>query len=87
MTGFPSNYDAWRTAGPDEDRVEVGTEEGQPCNRTAEPDKDAPRGCKPRRCTGAMVLQDVECCSCHINAPCHGHENQKLECDTCGEEA
>ena len=56
MTGLPRGYDGWRTAGPDEDRVEVGVEDGQQCNRTAEPDEDNPR---PRPCTGTMFCDEV----------------------------
>ena len=47
-------YDAWKLAGPDDDRNEVGTEEGQPCNRYHEPGEDAPRGYRPKPCTGEM---------------------------------
>ncbi|KQI68727.1 hypothetical protein AN189_07460 [Loktanella sp. 3ANDIMAR09] len=48
----------------------IGTEEGERCNRQG--------------CDGTMVFEDVEGCSCHINAPCHGHENQQIICDGCG---
>ena len=66
---LPPGYDAWRLAGPDDARAGIGAEDGQPCNRVSEPDEDAPRGCRPWRCTGAMTLEDGE------DAPI---------CDTCG---
>lgn len=61
-------YDEWKLRGPDEP-VEIGTHEGDVCNRFHEPDEDAPRNYKPRRCTG--VMQD-------FGAGC-------IECDRCGE--
>ena len=66
---MPRGYDAWRLAGPDDESDGVGVECGQPCNRYHEPDEDAPRGYKPKPCTGIM-LQD---------------EYGDAQCDTCGE--
>lgn len=48
------SYDAWRLSMPWDDCHEVGTEEGQQCNRIAEPDEDAPRGYRPKPCKGTM---------------------------------
>lgn len=63
---LPRGYDDWRLSGPDEDRFEIGTEDGQPCNRVPEPDEDAPRGYRPRPCKGVMVDEDgvVICDTC-----------------------
>ena len=64
MTGF-TGYDAWRLASPDDERHEIGTEDGQPCNRIHEPDEDAPRGYKPKPCKGGMNLDERDgmiCC-------------------------
>lgn len=79
-------YDDWKLAGPDDDRREVGAEEGQPCMRYPEPDEDQPRGYKPTPCPGTMVIEAVENCACHINPPCAACGNNPLVCDTCGEE-
>lgn len=57
MTALPRDYDAWRLQGPDE-RHEIGVEDGQPCLRFQEPDEDAPRGHRPRPCTGTMTTED-----------------------------
>lgn len=46
-------YDTWRLSPPETDTV--GVEEGQPCGRYHEPDEDAPRGYKPKPCTGKMT--------------------------------
>lgn len=51
-----SRYDEWRLRGPDE-RIEIGLEDGQPCNRFTEPDEDMGRA-RPRRCAGTMVDLD-----------------------------
>ena len=67
-------YDAWKLQGPDEDRPEVGTEEGDTCNRWQEPDEDCP---KPWRCNGAM-RQEYEDGDFHATW---------TACDTCGEYA
>lgn len=61
-------YDAWRLQGPDEDRHEIGTEDGQTCGRFWELDEDAPRGAKPSPCQGTMTETPE-------GGPC---------CDTCG---
>lgn len=58
-------YDAWKLSGPDE-TPEIGTEEGDPCNRYPEPDEDQPRGYKPKRCRGMMENVDwiFVCATC-----------------------
>ena len=81
------DYDAWKLSAPDDDRNEIGTDEGQPCNRYPEPDEDAPRGYRPRPCGGTMVIHPVENCSCHLTAPCGACVNNPIVCDTCGESA
>ena len=55
MRVLPASYDAWRLSGPDDDRIEIGMEEGETCNRLPEPDEDEPRGYRPRPCGGLMV--------------------------------
>jgi hypothetical protein len=54
---LPRNYDAWRLSGPGESE-EIGTDEGETCNRLPDPDEDAPRGYRPKRCNGTM--RDVD---------------------------
>lgn len=71
MTGLPENYDAWRQSSPDDERHEIGTEDGQPCLRYHEPDEDAPRGYKPKPCEGMMIKA-------------YAFE-EGVACDTCGE--
>lgn len=71
-------YDTWKLASPDDERHEVGTEDGQPCLRYAEPDEDAPRGYRPKPCTGTMV---------HRQEGAEYFETSWVECDTCGEAA
>lgn len=51
------------------DRPEVGTEDGDTCNRWQEPDEDCP---KAWRCKGAMFIAGDETDDCWI------------ACDTCG---
>lgn len=51
-------YDEWKLATPWDDCHEIGTEEGQQCGRYHEPDEDAPRGYRPKPCTGEMIEQD-----------------------------
>lgn len=51
-------YDAWKLASPDDERHEVGTEDGQTCLRYPEPDEDMPRGYRPKPCKGEMVEGD-----------------------------
>lgn len=46
-------YDEWKLRGPD-DVDEIGTHDGDVCNRFPEPDEDAPRNYRPRRCGGTM---------------------------------
>ena len=49
---LPQSYDAWRLAGPNEDRI--GQEVGDTCNRFPEDDEDRPRGVRLRRCDGGI---------------------------------
>ncbi|MBB1606505.1 MULTISPECIES: hypothetical protein [unclassified Pseudomonas] len=49
---------------------ELGYEEGANCNRDG--------------CDGVIELEKVDNCSCHISAPCSGHENQDTWCPECG---
>lgn len=51
---------------------EVGTEEGQKCNRGG--------------CDGDMGYHPVENCSCHINPPCSACVDNPLVCLKCGVE-
>ena len=67
-----THYDRWILRGPDE-HPEIGTADGQPCNRIHEPDEDAPRGYKPKPCRGEMFIAGDESDDCWI------------QCDTCGE--
>lgn len=64
---LPRGYDDWRLEGPDEGRHEIGHEDGQTCGRYHEPDEDAPRGYRPKPCTGAMV----EDCGANICDTCY----------------
>lgn len=68
MTGLPAGYDAWRLSTPEDDRVDIGIEVGDPCNRYPEPDEDMPRNYRPRRCRGVMYLDstygDIACDAC-----------------------
>ncbi len=57
MTELPG-YDAWKLRNPYDDSDAIGMVEGETCNRLPEPDEDAPRGYRPRRCQGEMVDQD-----------------------------
>lgn len=50
---LPASYDSWRLQGPEECH-EIGMEDGDQCNRITEPDDDAPRGYRPKPCTGTM---------------------------------
>ena len=45
---------------------QICTDPGDMCNRTAEPDEDAPRGYRPKPCRGEMINEDgvVMCCEC-----------------------
>ena len=72
MIALPASYDAWRLSSPDDESAEIGTEDGQPCNRFPEPDEDQPRGYRPKRCNGVMVYCDGDKCNV---------------CDACGETA
>ena len=53
MTHF-AKYDSWRFRNLS-DGDPIGTEDGDICGRYAEPDEDAPRGYRPKPCTGEMV--------------------------------
>lgn len=61
-------YDAWKLASPYDDLTDaVGEHEGETCNRVEEPDEDAPRGYRPRPCTGTMYKDFagyIECNTC-----------------------
>ena len=59
-------YDEWVTRGPWDESEEIGTEEGDQCNRITEPDEDAPRGYRPTPCSGVMVQAcgEVVCETC-----------------------
>jgi len=52
------------------DRHEIGNEDGETCNRVHEPDEDAPRGYKPKPCSGVMSDDDFA--------------TGAIFCDTCG---
>jgi hypothetical protein len=70
---LPHDYDDWRLCGPDDiHQPYVGTEEGDTCNRIAEPDEDAPRGYRPRPCSGTMTRTV-------------SFDDRHVACDTCGE--
>lgn len=59
-------YDTWKLATPWDDCHEIGMEDGDECGRYHEPDDDAPRGYKPRPCSGVMVQAcgEVVCETC-----------------------
>ena len=52
MTHF-AKYDSWLFRNLS-DGAPIGTEDGETCGRYAEPDEDAPRGYRPKPCTGTM---------------------------------
>ena len=60
VTALPRDYDTWRLSAPEYEQI--GTEDGEVCNRYPEPDEDQPRGYRPRRCNGEM--QDGSCDIC-----------------------
>ena len=62
-------YDEMILRGPDE-RPEIGTEDGETCGRYPEPDEDAPRGYKPKPCSGLMLFE---------------HSSENTRCSLCGE--
>ena len=47
---------------------EIGNEDGETCNRVVPPDDDAPRGYRPKQCSGVMYLDctygDYHCDIC-----------------------
>lgn len=49
---------------------DLGYEEGAQCNRDG--------------CAGAIELEKVENCSCHLSAPCWAHVNADMCCAECG---
>lgn len=49
---------------------EFGYSEGDVCGRSG--------------CYGVIELEKVENCSCHLSAPCWGHENADMCCQECG---
>jgi hypothetical protein len=66
-------YDEWALRGPEE-QPEVGSENGDACNRYAASDGDEPRGYRPRPCYGIMVYSSSQ-------------PERWIECNTCGEMA
>lgn len=52
-----------------DDVHEIGTEPGDECGRVEPPDEDAPRGYRPKPCTGTMIDDEIE----------------GIYCDECGE--
>lgn len=62
---LPRSYDAWRLQGPPEVEL-LGEYEGEECGRYAGPDEDAPRGYRPRPCTGTMTTEAgvIACDTC-----------------------
>ena len=64
-------YDEWKLRGPEES-IEIGTEEGDICNRFPEPDEDQPRNYRPKRCNGT-IFRSVT------------FDDRHLACDKCGE--
>jgi hypothetical protein len=50
--------------------MELGYCEGDTCGRDG--------------CDGAIELEKVTNCSCHLSAPCWGHENADMCCRECG---
>tara|TARA_R110002020_G_scaffold95937_9_gene230086 strand:- start:39849 stop:40055 length:207 start_codon:yes stop_codon:yes gene_type:complete len=52
------------------DRDDIGTEDGETCNRYPEPDEDAPRGYRPKPCDGVMMFEN---------------DGETVSCATCGE--
>lgn len=63
---LPRDYDDWRLSGPDDESDDIGTDEGDICNRIDDPDEDAPRGYRPKPCQGEMTEDDglVTCDRC-----------------------
>jgi len=53
-----------------EHKEEVGTQEGETCNR--------------ENCTGVIEYQESENCSCHISPPCSSCLSVALHCPDCG---
>jgi len=42
--------------------------------------------CKSENCNGTYEFQEVENCSCHLNAPCGACTGNPLICNECLEE-
>lgn len=57
MNLFLRQHEEERRNSPDEPH-QIGTQDGELCNRYEEPDEDAPRGYRPKPCTGTMTEQD-----------------------------
>lgn len=59
-------YDEWRLRSPWNDCHEIGQHEGETCGRFEEPDEDAPRGYRPKPCSGVMVQDcgEIVCETC-----------------------
>ena len=55
---------------PNDRADDIGTEDGNTCNRYPEMDEDQPRNWKPKPCDGVMNLDERDGMIC---------------CDTCGE--
>jgi len=66
MTHF-AKYDAWLFSNIS-DGDPIGTEDGDICGRYAEPDEDAPRGYRPKPCTGTLVDNGYGFIRCDICA-------------------
>lgn len=55
MSTLPASYDDWRLSVPE--HPYLGSKPGDTCNRVQEPDEDAPRGYRPRPCSGEIIEQ------------------------------
>lgn len=42
--------------------------------------------CPKEGCKGILIFPKVKKCSCHISPPCSACVENKLKCDTCGED-
>lgn len=58
---IPRHYDRDRLSAPEYEQI--GTEDGEVCNRYPPEDGDHPRGYRPRRCEGEMQA-DGRCDIC-----------------------
>jgi len=64
---------------------EIGTEDGETCNRVDPPYEGPRRNWRAKPCKGVMHYDDVEGCTCFISPPCGACVNNPVVCDTCGE--